>query len=486
LLEDLAENAEMHGLLERILQTLAEPFYIDGHRIVITASLGLTVYPRDDSDADTLMRHADQAMYVAKQTGRNRFHRFDVQKDRQIESNHQTLERVRSAVTLGELRLHYQPKLNLRTSAIQGFEALLRWQHPQDGMIPPLSFLPMVEQSDVIVDIGEWVIEQALTQLAQWAAMGTVWPVSVNIAARHFQCDDFLPRLQAILARHPEVSPALLEFEILESVALGDMTAMNALIANCRTLGIGFSLDDFGTGYSSLSYLKRIPVQTLKIDQSFVRDMLDDHDDLALVESVIKIAKLFRLDVIAEGVETVDQGVLLLRLGCSVAQGYGIARPMPPEQVPQWVADYRPDTLWRAWADLKWDFKDLPLLVAQRDHAEWVQRVIDSLQLPTPAFASGSSDETHVCRFGAWLEGHGKIKYGHLVAFVVMESRHARLHTLGRSLLDAHAQGQSDLVQALCTDLMACNEQLSLLLDDIHRVVWRTLAVANEPDSVTS
>ena len=346
LLEDLDQIEDVDALMQRLLQILSEPFTIGGFSLSVTASIGLSIFPIDNSDSDALLRHADQAMYVAKQTGRNRYHLFDVRQDLERESTHQTLQRVRQAVTQNELRLHYQPKVNLRTGAVAGFEALLRWQHPQDGMIPPLSFLPLVEQTEVIVEIGEWVIEQALQQIVRWKALGHVWPISVNIAARHFQGADFLERLVALLARHPEVSPALLEFEILESVALGDIHAMNALIESCRNLGISFSLDDFGTGYSSLSYLKRIAVQTLKIDQSFVRDMLEDPDDLALVESIINIAKLFRLEVVAEGVESQRQGLLLQRLGCDTVQGYGIARPMPADQCIAWAMRYIAGAHW--------------------------------------------------------------------------------------------------------------------------------------------
>jgi diguanylate cyclase (GGDEF)-like protein/PAS domain S-box-containing protein len=346
LLEDLDNIDDVDGLMQRMLQILAEPFALDELRLTVTASIGLSVYPTDHSDSDTLLRHADQAMYVAKQTGRNRYHLFDVRQDLERESTHQTLQRVRQAIVADELLLHFQPKVNMHSGTIAGFEALLRWQHPQDGMIPPLSFLPQVEQSDVIVEIGEWVIDQALQQIARWAALGHVWPISVNIAARHFQRPNFLERLIGILERHPAVPAALLEFEILESVALGDLHAMNALIESCRGLGIQFSLDDFGTGYSSLSYLKRIAVQKLKVDQSFVRDMLDDPDDMALVESIINIAKLFRLDVVAEGVESRAQGMLLQRMGCNTVQGYGIARPMPPQQCIDWATKYLAGAQW--------------------------------------------------------------------------------------------------------------------------------------------
>ena len=346
LLEDLDNVEDIDGLMQRMLQMLAEPFSIGEFRLSITASIGLTIFPTDNSDSDALLRHADQAMYVAKQTGRNRYHLFDVRQDLERESTHQTLQRVRQAITQDELLLHFQPKVNMRTGTVAGFEALLRWQHPQDGMIPPLAFLPQVEESDVIIEIGEWVIDQALRQIAHWKAQGHVWPVSVNIAARHFQSSNFLERLVDILAQHPHISPALLEFEILESVALADIHAMNAIIESCRSLGIRFSLDDFGTGYSSLSYLKRIAIQTLKVDQSFVRDMLEDPDDLALVESIINIAKLFRLEVVAEGVESQRQGMLLQSMGCDTVQGYGIARPMPPGQCIDWAMKYIAGDQW--------------------------------------------------------------------------------------------------------------------------------------------
>jgi diguanylate cyclase (GGDEF)-like protein/PAS domain S-box-containing protein len=470
LLEDLADAVDLTGLLDRILQTLAEPFEINGHRIEITGSLGLTVYPNDLSDPDTLLRHADQAMYVAKQAGRNRCHRFDVLQDLQQASVLQTLERVSQAIADNELLLYFQPKVNLRTGAVIGFEALLRWQHPKDGMIPPLSFLPLVEQSDVIVDIGEWVIDTALAQLSQWQQAGDVWPVSVNIAARHFQRDDFFVRLQALLARYPQVSPALLELEVLESVALGDLVAMNALMADCRSLGIRFSLDDFGTGYSSLSYLKRIPVQTLKIDQSFVRDMLDDADDLALVESIIHIASLFKLKVIAEGVETQDQGVLLLRLGCDEVQGYGIARPMPAAQVFAWARQFRPDPQWSLWLDVPWELSDLPLLASQQDHQAWIQRLVAAAQ-GAPA-ASQFMDTQH-CRFGRWLEGPGQPRYGHLPEFQAIGIAHQHMHTLGGQILQMRAAGEHDATRDVCTALLASKEEWFQSLEALQRAVLR-------------
>jgi EAL domain-containing protein (putative c-di-GMP-specific phosphodiesterase class I) len=208
--------------------------------------------------------------------------------------------------------------------------------------------LPVIENHPLAVEVGEWVIHTALAQMQQWHSMGLDIAVSVNVGARQLQQPDFVTRLQAILATHPAVASKWLELEVLETSALEDISWVSQVIGQCQDMGVMFALDDFGTGYSSLTYLKRLPVSLLKIDQSFVRDMLDDPDDLAILKGVIGLAAAFRRQVIAEGVETVAHGVALLQLGCELGQGYGIARPMPAADLPAWVATWRPDVLWRS------------------------------------------------------------------------------------------------------------------------------------------
>jgi EAL domain-containing protein (putative c-di-GMP-specific phosphodiesterase class I) len=204
----------------------------------------------------------------------------------------------------------------------------------------------MIENHPLAVDVGEWVIDAALRQMTQWRAAGLDLPVSVNIGARQLQQGDFVMRLQAILTQHPDLPPCKLELEVLETSALADLVLVSKVIEDCAEMGVMFALDDFGTGYSSLTYLKRLHVTLLKIDQSFVRDMLDDPDDLAILRGVIGLANAFKREVIAEGVETVAHGTALLQLGCQLAQGYGIARPMPPDQLPAWAANWQPDAAW--------------------------------------------------------------------------------------------------------------------------------------------
>lgn len=347
ILADIQGPPCLQGILDRVLEAIAAPYVIRGRSISVSASIGVTLFPSDNDDADTLLRHADQAMYVAKQRGRNRYHLFDVSLDKEVKATHQTVERVRRALRNGELCLYYQPKVNMRSGAVVGFEALLRWQHPLRGLVAPVEFLPLVERTDLIVDIGEWVIDRALAQMQQWQAEGFRWPVSVNIAARHFQRADFVVRLQRLLARHAKVPPQMLDLEIVESVAIENIQRVSECLEACQRLGVRFSLDDFGTGYSSLSYLKRLPTQTMKIDKSFVQDILHDPDDLALTRAVIGLAQAFGRQVIAEGVETVAHGEWLMELGCDVAQGYGIVRPMPAGDVVKWVKGFVQPREWR-------------------------------------------------------------------------------------------------------------------------------------------
>lgn len=346
-LGDLSDWNDSLQMLNRLLANAALPVVIGDQSIQVSASIGVTFYPQIQAiDADQLLRQADQAMYQAKLAGKGRYHIFDAKQDSSIRRHHESLERIRRALDEHEFVLHYQPKVNMRTGKVIGAEALIRWQHPERGLLAPALFLPVIEDHSIAVSIGEWVIDTALTQVELWRLAGLDIPVSVNVGGRQLQQADFVERLRAILELHPQMNPSSLELEILETTALSDIAKISQLIESCEQLGVGFALDDFGTGYSSLTYLKRLHVKVLKIDQSFVRDMLNDPDDLAILEGVMGLAKAFQREVIAEGVETVAHGDLLLQLGCDMAQGYGIARPMPAQEMPAWAMTWRPAATW--------------------------------------------------------------------------------------------------------------------------------------------
>ncbi len=350
---DLNDVEACVPMLNRLLSAAAQPVLVGELSLQVAASIGVTFYPQLQAiEADQLLRQADQAMYQAKLAGKGRFHVFDALQDSSMRVHHESLERIRLALRDGEFVLFYQPKVNMRTGRVMGAEALIRWQHPLRGLLAPGLFLPVIEDHPLAVAMGEWVIATALTQIEDWRSFGLDIPVSVNIGARQLQQANFVERLRTLLAGHPTVRPSWLELEILETTALEDITQISQLIESCAQLGVSFALDDFGTGYSSLTYLKRLPVTTLKIDQSFVRDMLQDPDDLAILQGVIGLASAFKRQVIAEGVETVAHGSLLLRLGCDLAQGYGIARPMPAMEMPAWAAAWQPQPEWtrQTWA----------------------------------------------------------------------------------------------------------------------------------------
>ncbi|MFG6665682.1 putative bifunctional diguanylate cyclase/phosphodiesterase [Halomonas sp. HNIBRBA4712] len=341
-----------HGVdeayFEALLGSIRQPLLINGQSIYLTVSLGVTLYPNDYAQGDVLLRHANQAMYRAKQRGRDIYHFFDPDQDRLLRARQQQRQRFQQAIDDDELRLFYQPQIDMRSGAVIGLEALIRWQHPEEGLLPPAAFLPVVEATPLETALGEWVIDAALDQLTRWQALGITLTVSVNVSPSHLLVKDFSQRLGECLARYPSIDPALLKLEVLESAAIHDIESALVNMANCQALGIGFAIDDFGTGFSSLTHLRQLPVNLIKIDQSFVRDMLVDHDDMAIVESVIYMANRFKKPMLAEGVETLAHASALLALGCPLAQGYGIARPMPADDVPGWLERWPERLEWQS------------------------------------------------------------------------------------------------------------------------------------------
>lgn len=329
--------AEVELITTRVLNAIAQPMVFDQEIIHVSASIGLTLYPDDPVDADTLLRHADQAMYLSKQQGKNRFHFFDAAHDREIQAHHLALERLNAALHDGEFELYYQPKVNMQAGTVIGAEALIRWNHPEQGLLTPARFLPTLNNTPLEVELGYWVIASALHQAQRWREQGLDLPVGVNLSVHHLMQPDFVERLAMLLAAHPGLPPASLELEILVSAAVEDWGQIVDTLTLCRKQGVGFALDDFGTGYSSLLQLRRLSVDTLKIDQGVVRDMLQDPDDRAIVESVIRLADSFQCRAVAEGVETLEHAQALVRMGCLLGQGYGIAHPMPACEMAQWI-----------------------------------------------------------------------------------------------------------------------------------------------------
>ena len=353
-LTNLGSVADCVPVLERLLAAAAKPVTVNDIVLNVSASIGVTIYPEDNLDAEQLMRHADQAMYIAKQMGKNRYHLFDTSQGDTVKLQQTGISLIREALANNWFVLYYQPKVDMRTGSMIGVEALIRVQHPERGLLSPIEFLPVIENNALMIDVGEWVINAALSQINHWQILTPSLniKVSVNVAAVQLQQPEFTARLTELLLAHPQVDARNLELEVLETSALNDVAHVSKTMQDCKALGVEFSLDDFGTGYSSLTYLRRLPASLIKIDQSFVRDMLEDSNDLAIVKGVIALANSFKRSVIAEGVETPEHAATLMLLGCYLAQGYGIAKPMKAEDIPIWLDEWTADEIW-ALTDLQ-------------------------------------------------------------------------------------------------------------------------------------
>lgn len=337
---DLTESTPLQPLLDRLQQALSRPVQLGTLELPLSASLGVTLYPQDaELDAEQLLRQADQAMYGAKRGGRRQLCHFDAGLESRHRERIQLLADLRTGLQNGQLLLEYQPAIDLGSGTVDGVEALVRWQHPTRGRLLPAAFLPVLEGDELGLQLGEWVLARALADAAGWRAAGLDLRLNVNLSAQQLQHADFPATLQRCLTESPLPAGRLL-LEILESSMLQDLEQAAQVIQRCNALGVDFALDDFGTGWSSLRYLKDLPLAELKIDRSFVQDMLTDPGDRAIVEGIVGLSRAFGIDVIAEGVERAAQAEALLALGCRRAQGWGIARAMPAAALPGWIANW--------------------------------------------------------------------------------------------------------------------------------------------------
>lgn len=441
--QDMPDVETTLPLLHRLLNAASMEVVIEGLTLNVSASLGVTFYPQaEELEADQLLRQADQAMYQAKLAGKNRYHIFDSVHDKSMRDYHENIELIRLALEKNEFILYYQPKVNMKTGTLVGVEALIRWNHPEHGILPPSSFLPAIENHPLSVDVGKWVIQTALLQIETWQDEGLEIAISVNVGARQLQESSFVSDLRELLLEHSRVNPALLSLEILETSALDDLAHISKLMKECLHLGVGFAMDDFGTGYSSLTYLKQLPINFLKIDQSFVRDMLDDANDLSILKGIIGLATAFNTDIIAEGVETIEHGEVLLQLGCELAQGYGIARPMPPSQIPQWLTSWKPHPTWLDALAVK--SEQFQFLLAIVEHREWMRAVEHFVLGKLIAMPNLNDNE---CNFGLWLKNKELLQYGK-IHINTLKRIHTDIHLMAAKLCTQFQKGDVEQAQA--------------------------------------
>lgn len=342
LLRDVSAPTVAEALFRRLAAQLNAPFRIESNTFRLTASIGITLHPQPEPTApEHLIRQADQAMYKAKLSGKDRVCHFNTHAEKGERERFKALTSVRTAIAYGEFLLVFQPRVNLLNGQILGAEALIRWQQAGARWMTPEQFLPVLGGTAEERELGNWVLHNALSQLMAWQSAGIDWCLSINIGGGHLQHPEFLRDLQQALTDYPGVRPQKLEIEILETSALSDTRQVAGVLRACRELGVRVSLDDFGTGYSSLSHLNDLTVDGLKIDRTFIDQMLSNPGALAIVKGVISFASAFDYEVIAEGIETLSQATRLTDLGCTLGQGFYIARPMPGVELLAWSRQWR-------------------------------------------------------------------------------------------------------------------------------------------------
>ncbi|HVI51466.1 MAG TPA: EAL domain-containing protein [Candidatus Sulfotelmatobacter sp.] len=345
ILTDFAGSSEVADVAEKIVASVLEPLDLKGHEIHVGASIGIAMYPQDGADVTTLMKGADTAMYRAKDAGRNTFRFFDAKLDGETVERLKLEAALRHALDKGEFQLYYQPKIDLATNAVSGAEALIRWNSPERGLVMPDRFIPLAEETGLILPIGDWVLGEACRQIAEWRDRGLpLIRVAVNVSARQFTNELLCERVGKLLEQY-RLSAEMLEIELTESTVMADPERAVGQLQKLRDIGVAVSVDDFGTGYSSLSYLKKLPLSTIKIDRTFVRHLDQENENAAIVRAILGLGEALGMTAIAEGVETEGEARHLQEAGCHVAQGFKYSRPVPADDFQNWLTEWKDDSL---------------------------------------------------------------------------------------------------------------------------------------------
>lgn len=455
----LGVNQERDALIacQRVLDTARTRLELSPRDAVqVTASIGVAVYPEDGTNPQDLMRHADLAMYDAKQAGKNIVRRFAPRMAQAALDQQAAYDLLRQALAQEWLRLYYQPVLGLcgpDAGKIVGVEALLRILHPERGLLPAQSFVSALDAPHLARPVGRWVLQQALGQAQFWNAQGLVLRMMVNISPQHFLGPDWLDDLREVMAGHPGVRREQVKIEITESGAMRDLASARRLMEASAAQGVQLALDDFGQGETTLRYLQHLPLQVIKIDQAFVRDMIDDPRDYAIVSGLLHMAMLLGVTAVAEGVEDLVTLNLLAAQGCSQAQGYGIARPMPAEDIAGWIAGWRPPVLDPVQSLAR---PNLPAIQRQRFAR---LRAAAAGRVPFPQRVTEANAE-QTCHLGLWLNGTGRFFFGHNPGYAALHEQHARIHALGRLAKIAAEAGNPAEAQRLIAEAEAINDAL--------------------------
>ncbi|MDO8455162.1 MAG: EAL domain-containing protein [Sulfurimonas sp.] len=443
---DLKNSNEITPMLQRLLSDLSSNILYNGNDMHVSASVGVSFYPqRDDIGNEALLRQADQAMYHAKLLGKNQYKIFDLEATQELKERQQQILSLQEAINKEQLVLYYQPKVDMKSNKVIGFEALLRWNHPQKGLLYPDSFLPLLEhEPSSMIELGQWVFENAFSQLESLHLDGLDITLSVNVSSYEVQQPNFSAYLKELFAKHPAIKPNTVEIELLETAAFDNFEVTSKTLYECQELGVSIAIDDFGTGYASLHYLKKLPMNTLKIDKSFVIDLLSSCDNLSIVEASIGLARAFGCHVVAEGVESEEHGKVLLQLGCDIAQGYAIAKAMPAKDIINWMESWNGFPSWGETTLI--NASNRAILHASVEHRNWIFSIEEFLQNKSSNLPELGSAH---CHLGSWLLHDASKEQRNSPDFESLNRLHSELHLYATELLHSEKENKSDGIEKL-------------------------------------
>jgi len=482
IIDNLTNYNYVSQVARKIRENICRSYTIATTLIDIDFSMGISLYPLDGSTEEDLVRKADRAMYQAKESGANHVHFYNHEMD-DNEIRRQTLRmEFAQALKRSELCLHYQPIINLRTHALVGVEALVRWNHPQRGLLSPGAFLPDILGTELIVSLGDYVFEEVFSCLARWTEKRISLPVSVNVDLLQIKKPDFHQKLTRLMERYPEIPPHLLELEILETTAAEGFPNLRKVLEGLHRLGVRLAIDDFGTGYSSLSYLKHLPFDTLKIDQSFVIGMLENRENLAIIESIASLARIFGRNVVAEGMEDATYSSMLMKLGCDLAQGYAISRPLSSEGFLEWRQHWmgkdHPEGMSPSSA-----LSELTILTTQVNHLAWIQRLVSLVQKSREIDLTPLEEEEFVFSpVEGWYSGEGSALYGEVSTFRLLEETHRESLGISREMLRRLRERNASATSYFSQHLLLRKDSLLSLYGTLQKdALFRSLMEKKDP-----
>ena len=469
ILTDIESSEDAARILFRILNAVSSEYqYKDIAIKTISASIGVTLYPEDKSDEDLLLRHADQAMYKAKEGGKNQFYFFDLKEHKKVKANFRALSKIEKAIENQEFEIYFQPKISSHNLKIEAAEVLTRWNHNVLGTLLPSEFLPLIENDDIIFKFDKWVIKQTLLSLKRLRKYNLSLRLSVNISSKQFKQRDFVQKVKEI-ADSVNIDYSYfknIEFEITESSALESINHTNEVIAGLKQLGITIALDDFGTGYSSLTHLKELHVDCIKIDKSFVMDMLYNSQDMSIVNAIISLSKVFQIEVVAEGAENIEHLIMLFELGADTIQGYSVSRPLTFDQFIKFIENFQPDPKWSVASYSLPQRGEFELLLAQSNHRYWIDLVIDALNKRDYENLPHLSHED--CRLGRWIELKGKRYFSTLNSFENLIQTHKKIHREVINIVEALKKNETKISYKEITHIINLKNEFVLVIEQLR------------------